>query len=179
MIENRNPWKTVSSKEVYKNAWIRVREDQVIRPDGKPGIYGVVEFPGSAGIVALNDKKEIALVGQWRYTLNRYSWEIPTGAIDKGESPLEAAKRELHEESGLSAKQWKTLGTMDTSNGVTNEVAHLFLATDLTQGANAPEAVEDFAFQWIPFERAVDMVLKNEITESLSIATILRANASL
>lgn len=175
----QNPWKTVSTREVYKNAWIRVREDKVIRPDGKPGIYGVVEFPGAVGIVALNAKNEIVLVGQWRYTLNKYSWEIPTGGIDKKESPLHAAKRELNEETGVFAKRWKSLGTMDTSNGATDEVAHLFLATDLTNGNSEPEEVEDLQLQWIPLQRAVKMVMNDDITESLSIAAIFRANAIL
>src|SRR5215472_16209804 len=111
-----------------------IREDKVIRPDGAEGIYGVVEMPLSCGIVAIDDRDQIAMVSQWRYTLGKMSVEIPTGGGAHGEMPLDAAKRELSEETGLTASSWTSLGTIDNSNGVTTDVAHLFLALDLTPG---------------------------------------------
>ena len=173
----KNPWQTVDSKIVYQNPWIRVREDQVLRPDGKPGIYGVVEIKPSAGVVALNSRDEIVLVGQWRYTLNKFSWEIPTGASSpEDETILDAAKRELEEETGIRAGQWTHLGTIDNSNGVTTDVASLFLATGLTMTESHPEPTEDIMIQWFDFNEAVAMVMKGDVTESSSVAAILKAD---
>jgi 8-oxo-dGTP pyrophosphatase MutT (NUDIX family) len=138
MARRQNPWKTLSSREVYQNPGIRVREDRVIRPDGKPGIYGVVESPGGVGIVALDSEKRVILVGQWRYTLKRYSWEVPTGGKHHNETFLAAAKRELKEETGLRARQWKAMGTVDNSNSATDEVGAVFFARELTRHGAKP-----------------------------------------
>ena len=122
---SENPWQTLGSRTVYVNAWLRLREDTVIRPDGHHGIYGVVEMQPSIGVVALNDANEIALVTQWRYTLGRMSVEIPTGGSEASDhSVLATARRELREETGLSARNWRELGFVDNSNGVTNDVSH-------------------------------------------------------
>lgn len=172
----KNPWQTLESQIVYQNPWIRVREDKVIRPDGNPGIYGVVEIKPSAGVVALNSRDEIVLVGQWRYTLNRFSWEIPTGGSSEGEPILDAAKRELEEETGIRAGQWMELGTIDNSNGVTTDVASLFLATNLTLAENHPEPTEDITIQWFQFNEALAMVMNGQITESSSVAAILKTD---
>ena len=106
----KNPWKTLSSRPIYENPWLRLREDQVIRPDGKEGIYGVVDTRLAVGVIALTPEKEIFIVGQWRYPLNRYSWEIIEGGGDPNEDGLVTAKRELKEEAGLVAETWRTLG---------------------------------------------------------------------
>ena len=133
---SENPWQTLGTRAVYANSWLRLREDTVIRPDGQQGIYGVVEMNPTVGVVALNDISEIALVAQWRYTLGRMSVEIPTGGSESFDrSVLAAAQRELREETGLSAESWRELGSIDNSNGVTNDVAHMFLATGLEAGA--------------------------------------------
>ena len=130
-----NPWKTKSQRAVYDNPWISVREDQVIQPNGSPGIYGVVHFKNKAiGILSIDHDGYIYLVGQFRYPLNEYSWEIPEGGCPEDENPLEAAKRELLEETGLSAGQWQELGRAHLSNSVSDEEAIFFLATDLVQG---------------------------------------------
>src|SRR5580704_3550286 len=105
-----NPWRTLSSRTIYQNPWLTLREDKVIRPDGAEGIYSVVEIRPSCGIVAIDEDDRIALVGQWRYVHDRYSLEIPTGGSEQGETPLDAAKRELTEETGLTAKAWTALG---------------------------------------------------------------------
>jgi len=170
-----NPWKTLSTRVAYENSWIRVREDQVIRPDGGPGIYGVVEIRPSVGIVALNNRDEIALVGQWRYSVNRYSWEIPRGGSQKGETDMLAvAKRELAEEAGLLAATWRPLGSVDVCNGVADDVQSLFLATGLSITDRNLDPEEDITLTWHPFTEAVNMVMDGRITEVCSVAAILK-----
>jgi 8-oxo-dGTP pyrophosphatase MutT (NUDIX family) len=173
-LVSENPWQTLGSRTVYANSWLRLREDTVIRPDGRPGIYGVVEMSPSVGIVALSDTNEVALVTQWRYTLGRMSVEIPTGGSESSDhSVLAAAQRELREETGLSARNWRELGSIDNSNGVTNDVSHIFLATGLGAGADAQNPAEQVVVSWLSFGQAVDHVLNGSITESVSVAAIL------
>lgn len=175
-MQSINPWKTLNSKLIYKNKWLTLREDNVIKPNGEEGIYGVVELSLAAGIVAINESHQIVLVGQWRYVHNKFSWEIPTGGSEAGESILSAAKRELLEETGLEAEDWMPLGVIDNSNGVTTDVGHLFLATTLTQKESHPDDTEEFSTKWIDFSHAVEMVMNGEITESCSVAAILKAD---
>jgi 8-oxo-dGTP pyrophosphatase MutT (NUDIX family) len=172
----RNPWQTRSSRIVYENAWLRLREDAVLRPDGQAGIYGVVELRPSVGVIALNAHREIVLVGQWRYPLGRYSWEMPRGGSMPGESDLEAvARRELREETGVEARHWESLGAVDVNNGVTTDVEHLFLATDLESGEAHQDPEEEIELRWAPFDEAVQMILRGEITEVCTVAAILLA----
>lgn len=172
----QNPWKTNSTRIAYENPWIRVREDQVTRPDGKPGVYGVVEIRPSVGIVALNEREEVVLVGQWRYALNRHSWEIPRGGSFPDERDmLTVAQRELAEEAGVKAAHWEVLGPVDVCNGVANDVQTLFLASDLSQTPMNLDPEEDIVVAWKPFQEAVDMALDGRITEVCSIAGILMA----
>jgi 8-oxo-dGTP pyrophosphatase MutT (NUDIX family) len=173
-MSSDNPWRTLSSQTIYRNPWLVLREDKVIRPDGARGIYSVVEMRPSCGIVAISDDDQIALVGQWRYVHDKYSLEIPTGGSEEGETPLEAAKRELLEETGLTAGDWTELGSIDNSNGVTTDVSHLFLARNLTAGAPVPQGDEQVELRWMPFADAVRSVLRGEITESTSVAAILK-----
>jgi 8-oxo-dGTP pyrophosphatase MutT (NUDIX family) len=171
----QNPWKTTSSHVAYENAWIRVREDQVIRPDGGPGVYGVVEIRPSVGIVAVNERDEIALVGQWRYAVNRYSWEIPRGGSHSGEiDMLSVAQRELAEEAGLLAQHWEALGPVDVCNGVANDVQNLYLASELRPTETRFDPEEEIAVQWRPFDEAVRMAVDGRITEVCSVAAILK-----
>lgn len=128
----------------------------------------------SCGVVAINDDGQIALVGQWRYVHGRYSLEIPTGGSEEGEAPLDVAKRELLEETGLTAADWTALGTVDNSNGATTDVAHLFLARNLTSGPAVSQGDEQVELRWMPFVDAVLSVMKGEITESVSVAAILK-----
>jgi len=170
----KNPWQTTASRIAYENAWIRVREDQVIRPDGKPGMYGVVEIRPSVGIVALNERDEVVLVGQWRYAVNRHSWEIPRGGSFVEETDmLLAAQRELAEEAGIKAASWKLLGTVDNCNGVADDVQSLFLATGLSETPMNLDPEEDIVVQWMPFSEAVQMAMDGRITEVCSVAAIL------
>ena len=169
-----NPWRTLDSKIVYSNPWMTIREDKVIRPDGAEGIYGVVEMPPSCGIVAIDDRDQIAMVSQWRYTLGKMSVEIPTGGAAHGEMPLDAAKRELSEETGLAAVSWTPLGTIDNSNGITTDVAHMFLARQLSAGPVNKQGDEELELHWINFADAVSLVMAGEVTESVSVAAILK-----
>ena len=175
-MSEKNPWKTTSSEIVYKNDWIRVREDQVIRPDGNPGIYGVVEARIATGVVALNTDGEIYLVGQYRYTLDQYSWEIVEGGAEPGEDPLSAVKRELAEETGLSASQWQPLGgKIHLSNCHSSETAYLYLAQELSEGTANPEGTEQLIVRCVPLDEAEDMVASAQITDAMSIIGIQRA----
>ncbi len=170
-----NPWRTKRSEMVYENAWIRVREDQVIRPDGGAGIYGVVEIRPSVGVVAMNEREEIAIVGQWRYAVNRYSLEVPRGGSSPGETDMLAvAQRELAEEAGVIASEWEALGAVDVCNGVTNDVQSLFLATGLRATEMNLDPEEDITVHWHPFEEALRMALDGRITEVCSVAAIWR-----
>ncbi len=176
MTNERNPWTRVSSRRVYENEWIVLREDQVIRPDGNAGIYGVVEMRNWAiGAIPLTEDGDTFLVGQYRYTLDRYSWEIPEGGGSPTASPMESARRELLEETGISADRWTYLGEAHLSNSVTNEVGCAFLAEGLTFGQAAPDGTEELRVRRLPFAEAVGMALSGEITDSLSIVGLLRA----
>ena len=169
-----NPWKTLSSRIVYDNPWITVREDQVIRPDGHPGIYGAVHFKNLAiGVIAIDAEGYVHLVGQYRYATNRYSWEIPEGGCPEGEEPLRAAQRELMEETGLQAREWKLLGEADLSNSVTDEQALWFLATDLVQGEAKPDGSELLERRRVPLEEVLEMIDRKEITDALSLLALL------
>ncbi|MBO9699465.1 MAG: NUDIX hydrolase [Sporocytophaga sp.] len=172
----QNPWKTVSSRPIYDNPWISVREDQVINPKGGNGIYGVVTFKNIAiGIIPVDDEGYTYLVGQFRYTLNEYSWEIPEGGGPIGIDPLDSAKRELKEETGFTADKWTNICTIHTSNSVTSEVGYLYLAQGLKDGESEPEDTEELQVKRVHLKDAVEMVMNNEITDSLSIAGILKA----
>ncbi len=174
--EPRSHWQTLGSRQVYVNPWIRVREDHVLRPDGRPGIYGVVEFQNYAlGIVPLADNGDTWLVGQWRYPLGLYSWEIPEGGGPLSVDALESAQRELAEETGLTAARWTDLGPLHLSNSVTNEEGRVFLAQGLTVGHAEPEGDEVLALRRLPFNEAYAMAMDGRITDGLSIIGLTRA----
>ena len=176
----KNPWTKLSSKTLYDNPWITVVEDEVLNPKGGQGIYGTVQFKNLAiGIIPLDENQNTWLVGQYRYPLDEYSWEIPMGGGPLNIDPLESAKRELKEETGLSAKSWKKFIKIHTSNSVTNEVGYGYLATDLTEGETEFEDSEDLVIKKIPFQEAYEMCLDGAITDSLSLAAILKAKTIL
>jgi 8-oxo-dGTP pyrophosphatase MutT (NUDIX family) len=164
-----------SRRVAYENAWITVWHDEVDRPDRSPGIYGVVHFANlAAGVVALDADDRIVLVGQHRYTLDAYSWEIPEGGVPTGESALEGARRELREETGVEAGTWQELARVDLSNSISDERAVLFLATDLTHGDAEPEPTEALDLRWVPFDEALAMSIDGRITDVMSVAAIQR-----
>ncbi len=171
-----NPWRTRGSREIYVNPWIRVREDHVIRADGNDGIYGVVEFQNHAlGIVPVTDDGDTFLVGQWRYPLELYSWEIPEGGGPLGVPLLESAQRELAEEAGLTASVWTDLGLFHLSNSVTDEAGRVFLAQGLTQRAAQPGGEEVLAVRRLPLTEAYEMAMDGRITDGVSIIGLARA----
>ena len=171
--ETINPWLTVSSRRVYDNPWITIREDQVVRPDGEPGIYGVVHYKNIAVVVLAIEEENIYLVGQYRYPLQSYSWEIPEGGCPEGEEPLRAAQRELREETGLEAGRWQMLGEAYLSNSVADEYAVWFVATDLVPGEVRPEGTERLRVRRVPLSEALTMALDGEITDALSLLALM------
>ncbi|MBL7782273.1 MAG: NUDIX hydrolase [Saprospiraceae bacterium] len=172
-----NPWKTLSIEEPYKNPWIRISHRQVTNPSGGPGIYGVVHFKNVAvGIVPLDREGYTWLVGQYRYTLEQYSWEIPEGGAPQGTSTLASAQRELLEETGITAQKWIPLLELHTSNSVTDEYGVAYVAQELSFGEAEPEDTEDLHVRRVPFQEAVDMVLRGDITDALSMVAILKTN---
>ncbi|MCJ8210785.1 NUDIX hydrolase [Mucilaginibacter sp. RS28] len=175
-----NPWKITGQKEIYDNKWINVTEYQVINPSGNPGIYGKIHYKNRAiGVIALDEELNIYLVGQYRFVLDQYTWEIPEGGGPLGTEPLDGAKRELLEETGLIAKKWTKIQDFHLSNSVNDEFGHIFLAQDLEQHEAEPEDTEELIVKKVPFEQAYQMVLNNEITDSLSVAGILRVKIML
>tara|TARA_R110001592_G_scaffold29525_5_gene107042 strand:- start:5696 stop:6244 length:549 start_codon:yes stop_codon:yes gene_type:complete len=175
MESHKNPWKTLDGKFIYENPWIRVDEFNVINPSGGKGIYGKVSFKGRAvGILPIDDEMNTWLVGQYRYTLNEYSWEIPMGAVLKNEILEIGAKRELKEETGLDCQQLELLCKIHTSNSVTDEVGFAYLATGLTEGETNFDDTEDISIKKLPFTEVLEMVLDGRITDSLSVAAIMK-----
>ena len=171
-----NSWQTLSSEEKYDNRWINVTEYQVINPAGGKGIYGKVHFKNKGiGIVAFDNDENTWLVGQWRYTLDEWSWEIPEGGGALNTDPIESAKRELKEETGLVAERWTMIQRAYLSNSVSDEEGFLFLAEDLTQQESELEDTEADLKVWkLPFKDALQMVLTGKITDSLSVMGILK-----
>lgn len=180
MKKELNPWKTLDTRLVYQNEWISVREDSVLCPDGSPGIYGVVDTRIATGVVALTEEQEVYLVGQWRYPLEQYSWEIVEGGADEGELPLDAIQRELREEAGLIAEDWQQLGPeVHLSNCFTSERAVLFVARGLREVPSAPEPTEILQVKKVPLTQCFSMVDSGEITDSMSVIALLRLEKSL
>ena len=178
-----NPWQILESKEIYENPWIRVQEDQVINPSGRKGIYGTVSFKNKAlGIVPIDEDGFTWLVGQYRYPLNEYSCEIPMGggkivenSKDIEEQLLEAAQRELLEETGLIAQKWTKIARIHTSNSVTDEEGFVFLAQELSQTDSSPEETEELEVIKIHLSQALQMVIDDEITDAISMIGIMKA----
>lgn len=175
MKETENPWQILRTTPIYDNPWIKIIEYDVINPGGGKGIYGKIHFKNTAiGVIALDEQMNIYLVGQYRFVLNEYSWEIPEGGCPNGESYIEAAKRELLEETGLVADCWKEVMHTHLSNSVSDEKGVIFLATGLQQNNARPEETEDLQIKRVPFSEAVKMVQNGTITDSISIMAIQR-----
>jgi 8-oxo-dGTP pyrophosphatase MutT (NUDIX family) len=169
------PWRRLDRRVAYENPWLTVWHDEVIRPDGAPGIYGVVHFANRAiGVLAIDERDRVLLVGQHRYPLDAYSWEIPEGGGGPDEPALDAAKRELAEETGYRAGTWRELGRAALSNSVTDELAVFFVATDLEGGVAAPEGTEELLVRWVPFEDALAMTRDGQIADALTMLAVQR-----
>lgn len=176
--QNLNPWKTLSKKKIYDNPWISLTEYQVVNPGGGTGIYGKVHFKNLAiGIVVLDEQYNTWLVGQYRYPLDQFSWEIPEGGGQLDKDPLKSAERELLEETGITARSWIEIQRLHLSNSVSDELAIIYLARDLRFGQSNPEETEQLTIRKMPFKDAYDMVINGEITDSMSVAAILKVKA--
>ncbi len=170
-----NPWKIIDSKKVYSSPWIKVTEHQVLNPAKKPGMYSVVHFKNLAiGILPLDDNMNTWIVGQYRFPLEKYSWEIPEGGGDLNVPALESAKRELSEEAGISASKWTQIQEFDTSNSSTDEKAIIFLAQDLSFHEAHPDEDEELVLKKIPFSELFDLAMKGEISDSLTLMAIFK-----
>jgi 8-oxo-dGTP pyrophosphatase MutT (NUDIX family) len=164
------PWKRRSRSVGYENPWITVWHDEVDRPDGSPGIYGVVHFANvAAGVVVLDDDDRVLLVGQHRYTLDTYSWELPEGGVPPGESALDGARRELREETGVEADGWRVLVRFDLSNSISDETGVVFAARAVAHGAASPDPTEELAVRWVAFDEALAMVRDGGITDAMTL----------
>lgn len=172
----KNPWITHQKEIKYDNPWIQVSHRKVTNPAGGDGIYGVVHFKNKAvGVIPLDEDDNTYLVGQYRYTLNSYEWEIPAGGCPENESTDATARRELMEETGLIANSTQLLiDNMALSNSVTDERAFIYLATDLEMGIASPEETEDLKLRKLPVNEAIQMVLDGSIIDSISVAGLLR-----
>jgi 8-oxo-dGTP pyrophosphatase MutT (NUDIX family) len=180
MNEQQNPWQVLEEKKIYENPWIKLTEFDVINPSGGKGIYGKVHFKAIAvGALALDDELNTYLVGQYRFPLDRYSWEIPEGGGAFGVDPVDSAKRELLEETGLVASRWTQLVEMHLSNSVSDEYAVIYLARGLSQETACPEETEQLEVKKLPFEEAYQMVERGDITDSMSVAAILKVKLML
>lgn len=174
MNTTENPWQTLNSVVRYENPWLSIRHEDVVTPAGTPGIYGVVSFKNKAvGVVPIDADGYTYLVGQYRYPLNEYSWEIPEGGSPVGTDPLESARRELREETGLVAQRWTKIARIHTSNSATDEEGFLYIAEELEQGDHEPEDTEQLHVRRLPLAEAVEMVMRSEITDALSVSALL------
>ena len=168
------PWKKLTSKIVFDNPWITVFEDRVINPGGGRNDYGHVHFKNRAmAILPLDEDGHTWLVGQDRYTLGIFTWELPMGGAPLDESPLDAAKRELKEETGLSAAKWTEVMTLHTSNSITDEVGIVFIAEQLTEGESELDETENIELRKLKLTEALGMVERGEITDAISVAALL------
>ncbi len=179
-MEERGPWRTISVEERYSTPWIAVSHHEVIDPSGRPGIYGVIHFKNLAvGIVPLDAEFNTWIVGQYRYPLGTYSWEIPEGGGRRDLPPIESARRELREEVGIEATRWTEILRMDLSNSASDEEAILFVAQDLSFFEPEPDHNEELAMRKLPFEELYAMVLRGEIRDSLTVTAVMKVKLML
>jgi 8-oxo-dGTP pyrophosphatase MutT (NUDIX family) len=169
------PWTRRARHVAYDNPWITVWHDEVARPDGSPGIYGVVHFANAAvGVVVLDDADRVLLVGQHRYTIDAWSWELPEGGVPAGESALDGARRELREETGIEADGWREIVRFHLSNSISDEAGIVFAARATAHGDASPEPTEELAVRWLPFDEALAMTVDGRITDAMTIMGLQR-----
>ena len=171
----RTPWRTLSTRPVYANPWIHVREDIAEMPDGRRTLYGVIETRPAVGVLPFLDEATVVLVGQYRYVARAFHWEMPTGAMAAGEAEVDTAQRELAEEAGYRAGRLEKLCTFDTSKSVVDETAHLYVATDLVAVQHEADATEFIEVRSFAFDDVLAMVLRSEIVDAMTVVAVLHA----
>jgi 8-oxo-dGDP phosphatase len=169
-----SPWRTLGAREVYRNPWLHVTEYDVLRPDGQPGIYGVIDPGDNVTIAAVDERQQIWLVGGFLYPVQEFQWVVPSGKVEDGEDPDLAAQRELAEEVGARAAEWTCLGSFDMSNGISTQASYLYLARHLDVGKAAPESTEQLIGRLLPLEEAHALCLHGEIRDAPSVLAIWR-----
>lgn len=175
MSEHKNPWTILSQKEIHSTPWIKVTQFDVLNPAGTPSQYSTVNFQNLAiGILPLDENYNTWLVGQWRFPVGGYSWEMPEGGGKKNVEPLESAKRELSEETGIEAKKWTKIQEFHMSNCVSDEFAILYVAQDLSFHESHPDEDEQLLVKKVPFNDVFNMVLNGEITDSMTIIAVYK-----
>lgn len=175
-----NPWVKLSAETKYENPWIKVIEHQVKNPAGNSGIYGVVHFKTHAvAVIPLDENDNTWIVGQYRYPMQSYEWEVVEGGCPEGTSPVETAQRELIEEVGLRAEQFELILEMQLSNSTTDEISYTFIARGLTYVGEQPEEDEKLSIRKLPFAELYQMVMRGEIRDALAVASILKTYAVL
>lgn len=178
--ETKNPWTLVSSKPIYENPWIKVRHDDVIHPNGVPGLFGLIEFKQPAvGIIPVDEEGYTWLVGQYRYPHKRWFWEIPMGGVPKGESLEAGALRELKEETGLTATRLEHIQTLHATHSISDSVNEIYLAYGLSEGASEPDDAEQLKIKRVLLTQAIRMVEQGEISDAISVAGLLKAKSLL
>ena len=179
-MKQRGPWRTVKEELRYETPWIAVSHHDIIDPSGRNGIYGVVHFKNLAiGIVPLDEEGNTWIVGQHRYPVDAYSWEIPEGGGRRDIPPLDSAKRELREETGIEAQRWTEILRMDLSNSASDEHAILYVAQGLTFHPPQPDHDEELELRKLPFEELYGMVVRGEVLDSLTVAAVLKVKLML
>jgi 8-oxo-dGTP pyrophosphatase MutT (NUDIX family) len=176
-VAARPKWQKVASHIAFQNPWITIESHDVIAPTGRPAHYGLVRFANRAiGVLPLFDDGTVPLVGQARFALDSFSWEIPEGGAPYDEDPLDGAKRELREETGLVAANWTEIAQLELSNSVTDEVAVCYLATGLSEGEVEPDETEALTQMRVPFKTLLDAVIKGQVRDALTVVSVLRVH---
>lgn len=179
-MEKRGPWTVLSEELKYESPWITIHKHEVIDPGGRSGEYGVIHFKNLAvGVLALDQDMNTWIVGQYRYPLRKYSWEIPEGGGDRAIPPIDSAKRELREETGLEAEHWQEILRMDLSNSASDEHAIIYIAQGLTEFEPEPDHDEELEMRKLPFDELYQMVERGEILDSLTVAAVLKVKLML
>lgn len=174
-MEEIGPWKKLNDTVAYENPWIRVNHQEVLNPNGNPGIYGKIHFKNLAiGVIPLDEEMNTWIVGQHRYPLNQYSWEIPEGGGKHDVDPIESARRELLEECGLIAEDWTRVIDLHLSNSVSDEHAIIYVARGLKQVEAEPEDTEQLVIRKLPFAALFEMVMNGEVTDAMSVSAVLK-----
>lgn len=175
MATKHGPWTIRGSEVKYSNPWITVREDSVLQPGGKPGIFGVVEMVAGVSVLPLNNDGSVLLTSEFKYGIGDYSIEVISGGIDPGENALDAAKREAHEEAGIVAKDWTNLGRVDPFTSVVVSEQQLFLARNINYETPSPESTEQISLVTYSLKDALEMVDAGKITHAPSCVALLKA----